>query len=225
MRSTILIVSLFALTAFGASKTLDIYVIDVEGGNATLFVSPTGESMLIDTGNAVDETNEGNNSNRGNNCAYNQSTNTVGDIIFGRTNTNVNCDDVGNRVDGGWYQVGRGRDNNSIYERRVRDANGNLVIQRARRNSNGTFTILSSRGYNDNSDRQWRKAQRKQQKEQDKQYKKSRGDNGENDDNGDNRQGVVSGDDRSYVAGNAEAKGNGHGKGNGNGKGKHKGND
>jgi hypothetical protein len=167
----------------------------------------------------------GNNSNRGNNCAYNQSTNSVGDIIFGRTNTNVNCDDVGNRVDGGWYQVGQGRDNNSIYERRVRDANGNLVIQRARRNSNGTFTILSSRGYNDNSDKQWRKAQRKQQKEQNKQYKKSRGENGDNGDNGDNRQGVVSGDDRSYVAGNAEAKGNGHGKGNGNGKGKHKGND
>src|SRR6266699_3294357 len=34
------------------SKTLDIYVIDVEGGNATLFVSPSGESLLIDTGNA-----------------------------------------------------------------------------------------------------------------------------------------------------------------------------
>ena len=32
--------------------TLNIYVIDVEGGNATLFVSPTGESLLIDTGNA-----------------------------------------------------------------------------------------------------------------------------------------------------------------------------
>src|SRR6266852_7649029 len=34
------------------SKTLDIYVIDVEGGNATLFVSPSHESLLIDTGNA-----------------------------------------------------------------------------------------------------------------------------------------------------------------------------
>ena len=33
------------------SKTLDIYVVDVEGGNATLIVSPTGESLLIDTGN------------------------------------------------------------------------------------------------------------------------------------------------------------------------------
>jgi competence protein ComEC len=31
--------------------TLDIYVVDVEGGNATLFVSPPGESLLIDTGN------------------------------------------------------------------------------------------------------------------------------------------------------------------------------
>ena len=36
----------------GASTTLDIYVIDVEGGYATLFVSPSGESLLIDTGNA-----------------------------------------------------------------------------------------------------------------------------------------------------------------------------
>ena len=31
--------------------TLTIYLVDVEGGNATLFVSPTGQSMLIDTGN------------------------------------------------------------------------------------------------------------------------------------------------------------------------------
>src|SRR5262245_22841762 len=34
-----------------ATKTLDIYVVDVEGGNATLVVSPQGESLLIDTGN------------------------------------------------------------------------------------------------------------------------------------------------------------------------------
>jgi beta-lactamase superfamily II metal-dependent hydrolase len=31
--------------------TLDIYVVDVEGGNATLFVNPAGQSLLIDTGN------------------------------------------------------------------------------------------------------------------------------------------------------------------------------
>ena len=34
-----------------AGDTLTIYLVDVEGGNATLFVSPTGQSMLIDTGN------------------------------------------------------------------------------------------------------------------------------------------------------------------------------
>src|SRR5918996_2476813 len=35
----------------GASKSLQIYVVDVEGGNATLIVAPSGESLLIDTGN------------------------------------------------------------------------------------------------------------------------------------------------------------------------------
>ena len=34
------------------SKDLQVYVIDVEGGNATLFVAPSRESLLIDTGNA-----------------------------------------------------------------------------------------------------------------------------------------------------------------------------
>src|SRR6185503_4408321 len=40
-------------TALAAQQrtTLDIYVIDVEGGNSTLFVAPSGESVLIDTGN------------------------------------------------------------------------------------------------------------------------------------------------------------------------------
>jgi competence protein ComEC len=33
--------------------TLDIYIVDVEGGNATLFVAPSGESLLIDTGNVA----------------------------------------------------------------------------------------------------------------------------------------------------------------------------
>ena len=31
-------------------RTLDIYFIDTEGGQATLFVTPSGESMLVDTG-------------------------------------------------------------------------------------------------------------------------------------------------------------------------------
>ena len=33
------------------SNTLDIYILDVEGGNATLFVTPSREAVLIDTGN------------------------------------------------------------------------------------------------------------------------------------------------------------------------------
>jgi beta-lactamase superfamily II metal-dependent hydrolase len=33
------------------SKTLDIYIIDTEGGKATLFVAPSGETVLLDSGN------------------------------------------------------------------------------------------------------------------------------------------------------------------------------
>lgn len=33
-----------------AATTLDVYFVDVEGGQATLIVSPSGQSMLIDTG-------------------------------------------------------------------------------------------------------------------------------------------------------------------------------
>src|SRR5260370_6284910 len=33
-----------------AAKTLEVYFIDVEGGQATLLVSPSGQSMLVDTG-------------------------------------------------------------------------------------------------------------------------------------------------------------------------------
>jgi competence protein ComEC len=37
------------------SRNLEIYWVDVEGGAATLIVSPSGESMLIDTGFEVDD--------------------------------------------------------------------------------------------------------------------------------------------------------------------------
>jgi len=47
----LLALSWLALAAHArTTKALNIYVIDVEGGEATLFVSPTGESMLVDTG-------------------------------------------------------------------------------------------------------------------------------------------------------------------------------
>ena len=44
-------VTVSATVLLAQSKTLEIYVIDVEGGNATLFVTPSREAVLIDTGN------------------------------------------------------------------------------------------------------------------------------------------------------------------------------
>ncbi len=59
MRIASRIMLAFALAVAGASldaqnrtKTLDIYVVDVEGGNAVLIVPPSGQSLLIDSGNA-----------------------------------------------------------------------------------------------------------------------------------------------------------------------------
>jgi competence protein ComEC len=45
---------LIGLTAQVRPGTLTIYYIDTEGGQSTLFVGPTGESLLVDTGNAGD---------------------------------------------------------------------------------------------------------------------------------------------------------------------------
>ena len=39
-----------AAPAQDRDDTLEIYVVDVEGGEATLFVAPSGESLLVDTG-------------------------------------------------------------------------------------------------------------------------------------------------------------------------------
>jgi competence protein ComEC len=60
MLDIILLVKLFSVYAAillcggslsAASKDLQIYFVDVEGGAATLIVTPSGESMLVDTGN------------------------------------------------------------------------------------------------------------------------------------------------------------------------------
>ena len=55
----LLIVALAAASALSA-QTLRIFAIDVEGGKATLYVSPSGESMLIDTGYAGQENRDAN---------------------------------------------------------------------------------------------------------------------------------------------------------------------
>jgi beta-lactamase superfamily II metal-dependent hydrolase len=56
MRGTFAFLLALALAAAAGSaqsrpsKTLDIYFIDTEGGHSTLYVAPTGESLLMDTG-------------------------------------------------------------------------------------------------------------------------------------------------------------------------------
>src|SRR3954463_1917693 len=60
--ATLLVFCVMALTprTTGAAQrsTLDIYFIDVEGGQATLVVTPSGETLLIDTGFAGEGTFE-----------------------------------------------------------------------------------------------------------------------------------------------------------------------
>jgi len=48
--SSLALLAAFAISG-AAAQTLNIYYIDTEGGQATLFVSPSGESLLVDTGN------------------------------------------------------------------------------------------------------------------------------------------------------------------------------
>lgn len=51
MLRVLFLVALAAVSAIGANrKTLDLYFVDVEGGQATLLVTPAGESLLIDAG-------------------------------------------------------------------------------------------------------------------------------------------------------------------------------
>src|SRR5438067_7113575 len=47
---TLVLAAALAFGQPGAANTLRIYVIDVEGGGATLVVAPSGQSMLIDSG-------------------------------------------------------------------------------------------------------------------------------------------------------------------------------
>lgn len=59
MRATLWFLLAAVVTASNAgaqtrSNALNIYVIDVEGGNAVLFISASGESVLVDTGNGGD---------------------------------------------------------------------------------------------------------------------------------------------------------------------------
>src|SRR5678809_1635731 len=48
------VIAVLGLAAQVRTGTLTIYYTDTEGGQSTLFVGPTGESLLVDTGNAGD---------------------------------------------------------------------------------------------------------------------------------------------------------------------------
>src|ERR1019366_1953682 len=52
IRKSLVVLALLGASAlFSASRNLEIYWIDAEGGAATLIVSPSGQSMLVDTAN------------------------------------------------------------------------------------------------------------------------------------------------------------------------------
>src|SRR5687767_11836008 len=48
------VAAVLGVTAQNRTGPLTIYYIDTEGGQSTLFVGPSGESLLVDTGNAGD---------------------------------------------------------------------------------------------------------------------------------------------------------------------------
>jgi competence protein ComEC len=62
--AVVVLVTLLLASAWSAAQrgedTLDVYFIDVEGGHATLYVSPSGQSMLVDTGYAGFEDRDAN---------------------------------------------------------------------------------------------------------------------------------------------------------------------
>ncbi|MBI1875197.1 MAG: MBL fold metallo-hydrolase [Acidobacteria bacterium] len=51
LAATLALTVSFLLAQTRTAKTLDIYFVDTEGGQATLVVSPSGESAIVDTGN------------------------------------------------------------------------------------------------------------------------------------------------------------------------------
>lgn len=55
--ATLTVALLSTSAAAQPDDALRIYLVDVEGGNATLFVTPEGQSLLIDTGNGGENAN------------------------------------------------------------------------------------------------------------------------------------------------------------------------
>ncbi|HLH31436.1 MAG TPA: MBL fold metallo-hydrolase, partial [Terriglobia bacterium] len=56
IRCVVAVFLLLASASIGAAQALQIYFIDVEGGQSTLIVTPAHQSLLIDAGFASDGT-------------------------------------------------------------------------------------------------------------------------------------------------------------------------
>ena len=144
-------------------------------------------------------------------CQYANTNGTVGDIILGRSGTTGTTDCRNDRrndrraVDGVWRQVGRGSNNNSVYERRTYDANGNVVVQKARRNPDGSFRILSTRTVGGNEGVRNRNGD----DDDDRRFDRP----GHDDDDDDRRFDNGRGNDDDERFSNSERKGHGRGKG------------
>ncbi len=205
----------------GQDRNGTIYERRTYDANGNIIVQPArrdvnGNFTILST-----RTGQGTNSR---DCQLASTNTTVGGIILGRGGVATNCSNDRRAADGVWRQVGQGRNNNSIYERRTLDANGNVVIQRARRNPDGTFTILNThtahgnngvrnRGRDDDDDQGEDNGQGRRNKHSDDDYSYSNGDDGYNSGNYvyDNSDYRYSSDNNRYK--NSEHKNRGRGKG------------
>jgi hypothetical protein len=133
--------------AIGQDRNGTIYERRTYDGNGNIVIQrarrdANGNFSIIDTRTVRSNDNNGD-------CQLSGNNTTVGGIVLGRSG-NTNCTYDRRSADGVWRQVGQGRNNNSVYERRTYDRNGNIVVQKARRNPNGSFRIISSRTIRNN---------------------------------------------------------------------------
>lgn len=77
-------------------------------------------------------------------CRF-ERTRTATDVIFGRRDRDVECRSTGRREIGAWYEIGRDRNGNRIYQRRARLGDGREVLQRGRRARNGRIQVFDTR--------------------------------------------------------------------------------
>lgn len=83
------------------------------------------------------------------NCEFERRPSNLGDVFFGVRSSQRDRDcRVGSsrtREQNVWYPVGRDANGNVIYERRVRNSDGRVVVERARSTSGGNLERISSR--------------------------------------------------------------------------------